>query len=109
MIEIKKREISIHALDGQDIMTALEFNEMPTVRFRIDRNEEEDEPVVNPDGSVSYCRTVNVNGTQWRIPTDAVSELPEPIYNILKESEDIKNRYRPKPVNFTKIDMGYGL
>ncbi len=95
-------------MNGHDLETLSAFEAQRKVSFRLDRNEEEDEPIVNPDGTVSFVRTVNVNGVQWRIPVDQSTNLPEGIYNTLKQSEDIKNQYRPKPVNIVRIDIGYG-
>lgn len=108
ILEVKTRHLQ-EEIDDQDLQTLAEFDAQPKVRFRIDRNEEEDEPVVAPDGTVSFVRTVNVNGVQFQIPVETFVEMPEGVYNILKQSEDIKNRYRPKPVNITPVDLGYGM
>ncbi len=106
ILHIKTRNIGIEKeIDDQDFQTLESFKGEPTVRFRIERNEEEDEPIVNPDGSVSFARTVNVNGIQFIIPIEQPTELPESVYQILKESEHLKNLYRPKPVNIHRVDL----
>jgi hypothetical protein len=107
VLELKERQLQ--KPDVQDLQTLADFAAQPKVKFRIDRNEEEDEPIVHPNGSVGWVRTVNVNGIQFQIPVEQVTDLPAGVYEILKQSEDLKNRYRPKPVNLVKVDLGYGM
>jgi len=94
-------------VDFQDMQTLAALETDPKVPFFLHRDEELDEPKVNPDGSVGYVRTVNLNGIQWQIPVEKRVEIPASIYEIIAKSEEIKARYKPRPQNFQRVNLGY--
>lgn len=109
MSEIKIRELKTRQLspaDIQDALTLETFEAEPEVEVYYHRDPENDEPIANPDGSVSYiARCVNINGVQWQIPAEVKTKIPKSVYEVLQRSEDIKNRYRPQPINITRINL----
>lgn len=109
-------EIKILHQKARQLQTELDFQDMETlgmlesemkVPLYLHRDEENDEPVINPDKSVSYIRTVNINGIQWQIPVEVKCEVPKTIYEMIQRTEYLKNLYKPKPHNFVKVDLGY--
>jgi len=89
----EQRIRQIQPADGQDFETIEALSKEPTVTVRYERDEEKDEPIVNADGSVSYiARCVNINGVQWQIPAERAVEVPQSVYEILKRSEEIRER-----------------
>lgn len=94
-------------VDQQDAETLEMLHNELKVQVYLHRDEENDEPVLNPDKSVSYVRTVNLNGIQWQIPVEVSCEIPKSIYEIIQRAEYMKSVYKPKPVNLTRINLGY--
>jgi len=104
---LEQRARQMQEVDLQDMQTLAELEEQTKVPYYLERDEERDEPIVNPDGTISYVRCVNVNGVQWQIPVEKRCEIPKTIYELIEESEYIKRRYRPKEKNFIRVDLGY--
>lgn len=101
-----QRQRQIAWADAQDNETLLDLMTQPTVRMYFHRDPERDEVIVNPDGSVSYiARVVNINGVAWDIPAEEHVDVPMAVHDILVQSEDIKRRYAPKPINIVNVGM----
>jgi hypothetical protein len=111
MNETKIRDLNIRELqeaDQQDMDTLSALNAQPKVTVYFERDQERDEPIVNPDGSVGYiARCVNINGVQFQIPAEVPTEVPQQVYEMLEESEEMRRRlaaFRPK---IQRVDLGY--
>lgn len=94
-------------VDSQDVETLEMLQNEVKVPYYLHRDEENDEPIINPDKTVSYVRTVNINGVQWQIPVEVHCQIPKTIYEIIQRAEYLKNAYKPKPKNFTRVNLGY--
>lgn len=94
-------------LDLQDMNTLAMLENETKVPFYLHRDEENDEPITNPDKSVSYIRTVNINGIQWQIPVEVHCQIPKTIYEMIQRAEYLKSVYKPKPNNFVRVNLGY--
>lgn len=94
-------------VDQQDAETLEMLHNEMKVPFFLHRDEENDEPVQNPDGTWSFIRTVNINGIQWQIPVEVHCQIPKTIYEIIQRAEYTKALYKPKAKNIVRIDLGY--
>lgn len=105
ILEQRARKLQTE-VDQQDADTLEMLQNEMKVEIYLHRDEESDEPIINADKSVSYVRTINLNGIQWQIPVQVKTEIPKTIYEIIHKAECLKQALKPKPMNFTRVDLG---